>query len=105
MMRSPAPLLALALHLAVPAAALAQPGTQVARGELLYTTHCHTCHSEQMHWRDQKRVTGWASLLAETRRWQQNAGGSWDPGDTEAIACHMNARFYRLPPQAGLCGQ
>lgn len=95
MIRTSPLLLAIALSAGFPAAASAQPGS-IARGELLYSTHCHECHTQQMHWRGQKLVTNWASLTAQVRRWQANTGRTWDAGDTEAVACYLNANFYHL---------
>ncbi len=32
------------------------------RGELLYSTHCVTCHTTQVHWRGNKQAYDWDSL-------------------------------------------
>ncbi|MGE5490485.1 MAG: cytochrome C [Actinomycetota bacterium] len=86
-------------------AAWAQPPGSIGRGELLYTTHCDACHTQQMHWREKKAVTNWATLTAQVRRWQANAGRSWDKGDTADLACYLDANFYRLAPGRGGCVQ
>lgn len=93
------------LALAVPLVASAQPAGSVARGELLYSTHCNQCHTQQMHWRDRKLATDWGSLIAQVRRWQANTGRTWDRGDTASIACYLNAGFYRFPGGGVVCDE
>ena len=80
-------LLILALYGGV---ATAQPG----RGELLYSTYCSACHTEQVHWREKKVVTDWPSLVAEVRRWQENTKLEWSEDDVEAVAQHLNDLYY-----------
>jgi mono/diheme cytochrome c family protein len=67
------------------------------RGELLYTTHCIACHNSQMHWRDQRLATDWASLRAQVRRWQGVANLGWSDDDILEVARHLNDRIYRFP--------
>ena len=78
-----------------PAAARATPVPD--RGELLYTTHCIACHTEQVHWRDRKAAGDWRRLKAEVRRWQAAAGLGWSDDDILAVARHLNETIYRLP--------
>ena len=68
-----------------------------SRGELLYETNCVSCHTKEIHWRDRKLVTDWASLTAQTRRWQRNAGLGWSDEDVEEVARYLNATIYRFP--------
>ena len=74
-------------------AALADPG----RGELLYSTHCIACHTEQIHWREKSLVTDWASLLGQVARWQSNAKLTWDQTDIDAVARYLNDLHYHFP--------
>jgi len=91
---------AIAAIAAVSADAHAQaPGD--ARGELLYTTHCVGCHTTQVHWRDRKLATDWASLVAQVERWQKNANLGWNADDVAAVVRHLNASFYRFPIAEG----
>ncbi len=90
----PKALLACALA-SVPQWASAQGGS---RGELLYTTHCVTCHTEQIHWRVKKQATDWNSLKAQVRRWQGNASLGWSDDDVREVSRYLNARFYRFTP-------
>ncbi|WP_040851926.1 c-type cytochrome [Nitrosospira lacus] len=80
-----------------PAYADAPPLRDATRGELLYSTHCITCHSAKVHWRDKKLVTDWTSLRAEVRRWQEVSGLGWGDDDITEVARHLNALYYHYP--------
>ncbi|RYY77817.1 MAG: cytochrome c [Comamonadaceae bacterium] len=84
-----------ALSLAA-ATAPAQPG-DTNRGKLLYETHCIRCHTEQMHWRAQRRATDPASLRAQVRRWQGEARLAWTDADIDAVARYLDDTIYRFP--------
>ena len=67
------------------------------RGELLYSTHCVACHTQQMHWRERKLATDWSERSPrEVRRWQRNAGLDWSDEDVDAVARYLNATIYRF---------
>ena len=89
------PLLAAAFPLRAQAPAPAPP-----RGELLYQNHCVACHDTQIHWRDRKLVTDWASLVAQVGRWQSNAGLHWPDATIEEVARYLNTTIYRFPDRA-----
>lgn len=74
-----------------------------ARGELLYATHCITCHGDQVHWRDNKLVTNWGNLQSEVDRWQTLSGLRWNAQDIADVARYLNNVYYRYP--AGLLGR
>jgi len=67
------------------------------RGRLLYDTHCHACHSEQLHWRVARQAADWPKLLAQVRRWQAEAKLQWSDDDIEAVARHLNDSIYHHP--------
>jgi predicted transglutaminase-like cysteine proteinase len=79
--------------------ALAQP-TAPSRGQTLYELHCIGCHSTQMHWREQRRATDWASLAALVRQWQGAAFLDWSDDDIDAVARFLNQTIYRFPAPA-----
>lgn len=90
------------LPLAVTCGALAA-GAQApapSRGALLYDTHCVACHTTQVHWRDRKVASDWASLAAETRRWQRNIGLGWSDEEIDDVVRYLNTTIYRFPDQA-----
>jgi mono/diheme cytochrome c family protein len=70
------------------------------RGELLYSTHCVTCHTTQMHWRDQRLATDWNSLKALVKRWQGVAALDWSEADILEVTRHLNDRIYKFEPAA-----
>jgi mono/diheme cytochrome c family protein len=78
-------------------AAHAQTKDSYAHGELLYATHCITCHSSQIHWRDKKVVKDWGSLKAQVGRWQSAAGLGWSEEDVTDVARYLNTLHYRFP--------
>ncbi len=88
-----------ALMLAAGSAAVAADPDQIkpSRGELLYTTYCVACHTEQVHWRDKTLVTGWPSLRSEVRRWQGIGALDWSSDDVEEVARHLNRLHYHYP--------
>ncbi len=67
------------------------------RGALLYETHCGTCHSKELHWRDKRLAKDWASLANQVRRWQDNASLNWSGEDIGAVSEYLNERIYRYP--------
>jgi len=87
-------LTALFLLSAWSSAVFAQGNHSEARGELLYMAHCNTCHSTQIHWREQKLVRDWESLLEQVRRWQYISGLNWSEGEITDVAQYLNVQFY-----------
>lgn len=75
----------------------ARTRTDAQRGELLYSTHCIACHSTQLHWRDRKLASNWASLKAEVERWQKTSGLGWREEDVTDVARYLNTLYYRFP--------
>ena len=68
-----------------------------SRGELLYTAHCISCHTTQMHWREKKLATDWRSLRYQVSRWQQNVAPGLAEEDITAIARYLNSLYYHFP--------
>jgi mono/diheme cytochrome c family protein len=89
-------LVAAGLFAGASAAAIAQAGTGSTRGELLYSTHCIACHTTQVHWRQRRLVTDWASLKHQVRRWATNTGLGWSDEEIVDVARHLNAAYYRF---------
>jgi mono/diheme cytochrome c family protein len=69
---------------------------QPTRGELLYSTHCIACHTEQVHWRERRLAKDWASLKQQVRRWADNASLGWSEEDIVEVARYLNAAHYRF---------
>jgi hypothetical protein len=67
------------------------------RGEILYETHCSSCHSSEIHWREKRLATGWPSLLKEVSRWQGNIGLNWSQEEINDVALFLNKRYYGFP--------
>jgi hypothetical protein len=79
------------------AAIAAQPPRDSSRGELLYSTQCIGCHTAQVHWRDKRLATDWASLRVQVLRWEGNTGLAWSDDDVVAVTRYLNDLYYRFP--------
>jgi mono/diheme cytochrome c family protein len=77
--------------------AAAQTVPSPGRGKLLYETHCITCHTTQMHWRERRLAKDWDSLKAQVLKWQANAGLQWSDDEIADVARHLNDTIYQLP--------
>jgi hypothetical protein len=75
----------------------AQAPAAASRGQLLYTTHCVSCHTDQVHWRNGRQAINWDSLVAQVRRWQGNARLQWGEADITEVARHLNETIYHFP--------
>jgi mono/diheme cytochrome c family protein len=71
---------------------------------LLYDAHCVECHNLQVHWRDGRLVTDWASLKAQVRRWENRALLGWSEADIAAVARYLNDSIYRYAQTDGVLG-
>lgn len=85
----------LCLMLAAHNLSYAQGKHSEARGELLYMAQCNSCHTAQMHWREQKLSTDWSSLVAQVRRWQGIGGLNWNEEEINDVANYLNAVIYK----------
>ena len=85
-------------------ACLSLPVLAQSRGELLYSTHCIACHTQQVHWRERKLATDWTSLRAQVWRWQADAALGWNDDDVAEVARYLNDEFYRFPPATAPAG-
>lgn len=74
-----------------------QPQTDNARGKLLYSLHCVACHSEQVHWMANKKVSDWPSLLAQVKLWQNISNLKWNDKDIDNVAKYLNSVYYHYP--------
>jgi hypothetical protein len=89
---------------ALAVAAEPAPNPDRSRGELLYSTHCVSCHTSQIHWRDNRLATDWPSLKAQVRRWQSNVGLNWSDSDVVEVARRLNALYYHYPQTSDQIG-
>lgn len=78
------------------AAVVVTSASAQTRGELLYSTHCNACHSEQMHWRAGRTVTDWKSLQGQVRRWQAAASLRWSEDDVLDVTRYLNQSIYHF---------
>jgi len=91
------PVSMVALLVATPLLAQAPAQPAPSGGALLYQTYCIACHDAQVHWRERKLATDWASLAAQVRRWQANSGLQWSDEEIDEVARYLNGTIYRFP--------
>jgi hypothetical protein len=84
-----------------PAVADTQPKRDTSRGELLYSTYCTACHSDQIHWRDKKIATDWIGLNAQVRHWQGIMGQVWSVSAAAGIIVACTTLFKGRKPTLG----
>jgi mono/diheme cytochrome c family protein len=82
------------------AAAVAQSQPVPTRGQMLYDTHCITCHTAQVHWRTHKQARDWDTLTAQVLRWQRVSNLGWSDSDIHEVAKHLNQTIYQFPVPA-----
>lgn len=88
---------ALLLQAALPLHAQAPATSVPSRGEMLYTTHCIACHTTQVHLRERRLATDFASLVAQVGRWQKNTGLDWSSEEILDVVRYLNTSIYRFP--------
>jgi mono/diheme cytochrome c family protein len=67
-------------------------------GQVLYETHCITCHNTQVHWRQNRLVKDWTTLRTQIERWQNNIGQRWTREQISDVAKYLNQMFYKFNP-------
>ena len=80
------------------------PNGTPSRGELLYSTHCVSCHTAQIHWRDKRLAKDWTTLKAQVRRWGSNIGLNWTDDEIVDVARRLNALYYHFPQTSDQVG-
>jgi mono/diheme cytochrome c family protein len=68
------------------------------RGQLLYETHCLSCHYERIHSRDPSRslVRTFTQLRLEVAQRAANTGQRFTIADLDDLAEYLNRTHYRL---------
>jgi mono/diheme cytochrome c family protein len=82
--------------LLLPLAAFAQPGPDISRGQLLYETHCATCHTERLHHRESSTIRSYGALRAEVGRRAALVPRRFEPQELEDIIEFLDRSHYRL---------
>ena len=94
-------ILMIVLSTGMQAAASAELGKNESRGAMLYGTHCNTCHTSEIHWRDKRLVKDWRSLEYQVRRWQGTAGLEWSDDEIDDVVRYLNSQYYHFKPAGG----
>lgn len=81
--------------LLAPLLALAQ-APDISRGQLLYETHCATCHNERLHHREKSIIRSYAALRAEVGRRAAQTNRVFSPDELEDVIEFLDRSHYRL---------
>ena len=96
-MRNLTALAATMLMCIAPLAADQAQAADAARGKALYSTYCAECHTTEVHWREKRLASDWATLTFQVRRWQDNSGLDLNQDDIAAITTYLNGLYYHYP--------
>lgn len=72
------------------------PAHSETRGEMLYSLHCKSCHTSEVHWREGKLATNWLSLKAQVFRWQNNIELGWGEDEITDVTRYLNSTHYHF---------
>lgn len=67
-------------------------------GLLLYDTYCISCHTTEVHWRQNRLATDWITLKGQIDRWQTTIGQRWNRQQIDDVARYLNDQFYKFDP-------
>ncbi len=68
----------------------------VDRGQLLYETHCATCHTERLHDREKSVIRSYADLRAEVGKRAAMTNRRFSPDELDDIIEYLDRSHYRL---------
>jgi mono/diheme cytochrome c family protein len=71
-------------------------GQASSRGELLYATHCASCHTERLHQREKSKIRSLADLRDEVARWVPQTKRSFTLDEIEEVVQYLNRSHYGL---------
>lgn len=67
------------------------------RGQLLYENHCQSCHSIEVHTRNDRKVTSPALLKAWIISMTFHNELGWGEAEIADITAYLNRSIYRFP--------
>jgi mono/diheme cytochrome c family protein len=69
---------------------------EISRGQLLYETHCATCHTERLHDREKSVIRSYADLRAEVGKRAAMTNRRFSPDELDDIIEYLDRSHYRL---------
>ena len=67
-----------------------------ARGEALYKNHCGTCHDNNVHKREDRRVKSMEELRTWVEAMSAHTGLDWLNEDIGDVAFYLSLRIYQF---------
>ena len=68
-----------------------------ARGRILYTRHCESCHAPGVHGHTARTPATRDELRAVVGHFGKRRGLQWTDADVEDVVEHLDTMSYRLP--------
>jgi mono/diheme cytochrome c family protein len=65
------------------------------RGQLLYETHCNSCHDNSVHGRNPRKAASIEKIEYFVKRWSTELNLKWSQSDIEAVTGYLNSRYYQ----------
>lgn len=87
------------LALLAGAAAAADP----LQGRALYDARCSGCHNESVHNDASRKATNFEGVQRQVARWSQTLNTGWSAAEIQAVAIHLNDRYYGFPCPGDAC--
>jgi mono/diheme cytochrome c family protein len=74
---------------------------ETSRGQMLYETHCATCHTERLHDREKSIIRNYADLRAEVHKRAAMTNRRFTRDELEDIIEFLDRSHYRLDVPRG----
>jgi len=68
----------------------------IDRGQLLYETHCASCHTERLHDREKSIIRSYANLRAEVGKRAAMTNRRFTPDELEDVIEFLDRSHYRF---------
>ena len=68
----------------------------ISRGQLLYETHCASCHTERLHDREHSTIRSYGALRAEVGKRAAMTNRQFSPDELEDVIEFLDRSHYRL---------
>ena len=69
---------------------------RVERGRALYEAHCHYCHTDDIHRRQNRIPLTRDELLGIVDHFRRTSNQGWTPQEIEDVTDYLNQNYYRL---------
>lgn len=71
-------------------------GADPQRGQVLYETHCGTCHYPKLHTREKSVIKSYAALKEDVVKWAAQTPRRFTSEELDDIAEYLSQSHYRV---------